>query len=76
MHWAWKRHDYVKTYEIVAVIVFLLTTDANLHLIVSTVSGCLQEILGKKLPLFVKVVTSTLVVKSEISMEGTEGLSN
>lgn len=48
------------SYEIITVIVTFLTPNPYLHFVVSSVSGGFQEILGKELSCFVKVVTGPL----------------
>lgn len=52
------------SYEIITVIVTFLTPNPYLHFVVSSVSGGFQEILGKELSCFVKVVTGPLVNQS------------
>lgn len=53
----------ITTHEIVAVVIVFLASYAYLHLIVAGISSRLEEVLGEKLLLLVKVVAGTLAFK-------------
>jgi hypothetical protein len=53
----------IKTNEVVAVVISLLRTNPDLHLIMTMVSGDLEEVLRQELTLLVEVIASPLCVK-------------